>query len=348
MGHVGRLYQVAKALERRAKVDITFYVAEHSSAPDIVIGDQFRVIKIPVPKARKGHAFIEFGDSVEKRLQDGNFDAVINDGCPFRWMSTLRLPDCLHVFITNAFLTGHFTQDTVQSRWFEKPVFSKIQHIRNQKGLSPIKALTDLYNADLVLLSDPPELFPDLKKHLPRHFAFTGPIVWSASAGIPKSLRGKERFSLISMGSTGKRIIDDKFLSIIRQFTGSNRLIYAGHQADNLRRLKHIDQAFKFLPLNRIMDQVEAVVTQGGSGSSYQALSHGAPLLIFPTHINQEILGRVFERAGLGVCLGLEDNLNRFDEFDFDQLTQNADRFASKFLTQPGAGKAANIILRHF
>ena len=328
-------------------MDITFFVADHSPAPDIVIGDSFRVRKIQVPKAKRGHAFIDFGNVVENHLKDGKFDMVINDGCPFRWMSTLRLPDCPHTFITNAFLTGHFTPETVQSRWFDKPVFKHIQRIRNEKGLKPITSLFDLYKADLVLLSDPAELFPGLQKKLPGHFVFCGPIVWSAPKGIPKSLRNLDRFSLISMGSTGKRIINNDFLTAICRFTQSKSLIYAGHNSEDMQALVKIDKAFKFLPLNRIMDKVDAVITHGGSGSSYQALSHGSPVLAFPTHLNQEILGRVFEKAGLGVCLGLNDNLSRLEAFDFQKIQQNARNFASNYLEKPGAGKAANVILRH-
>lgn len=333
MGHVGRLYQIATRLKRTASLNITFFIADYSSAADIVIGDEFEVVKIPIPQTKPRHPFVAFGNQMEEQFKTRKFDMIVHDGCPLRWMSTMRLPDCPRVFVTNAFLTGHFIQDTVQSRWFTQNLRKIVNPIRQEKALAPLKSAFELYDADRVLLSDLPELFPGLSKNLPGHFSFCGPIFWSPKRAIPKHIRGLSGFSLISMGSTGKRPIDDVFLKSLRAFTKSEHLIYAGHKANELKILSELDHAFKFLPLNRMLENADAVVTQGGSGSTYQALSQGVPIIAFPTHLNQQTLGHVVENAGLGICVGLDQSLSKLSDFDLNRMIQKTREMQPKFRT---------------
>ena len=344
LGHLGRLYQVAKRLSQRSDVNITFYIPSLSKEPEIVLGDEFEFIRIPVAEETPHYFYSGFATRLEKCLAERKFDLIIHDGCPLRWTSVLRFPDCPRILITNVFLTKYAASDTVQSRWF-KTIGAKINTVRARKNMAPLKSSFELYDADQVLLSDPERLFPGLD--IPDHFSFCGPLFWSASKAIPKPLKAVDRFTLISMGSTGKRKIDDGFLAQIRALTGSQKLVYAGHNAPQMRRLKEIDLAFKFLPLNRIMDRVDAVVTQGGSGSSYQALSFGAPVIAFPTYLNQQILGHVLEKANLGLCIDLDRPIGNIDRARFDQIRHNAQKFSQSFRPHKNAGRAVRVIAQY-
>jgi len=342
LGHVSRLFQLAKRIKRQSGAAITFFVPHYSAAADFVIGDAFEIVKIPIPDDQRSLPFEIFADRMETHFKNRRFDLIVHDGCPLRWFSVLKFPDCPRVFLTNVFLTGHVSRETFQNRWFENEAGKKVLQKRRAKGLPPIQSVFDLYDADRVLLVDPPALFPKLK--LPSHFSYCGPIFWSTPKAIPDALRNERRFTLISMGSTGKRSIDDDFLKQVRNFTRSEQLIYAGLQARDIRSLKELDRAFKLLPLNRILDRADAVVTQGGSGSSYQALFHGAPVIAFPTHINQQILGRIIEQAGLGVSIGLNENISRLEGFDMKKLIKTADHFKKEHLQRSGPAQAAGVI----
>ena len=328
----------------KADVNIKFFVPAYSKAPDVVIGDKFEIVKIPIPDALKKHGYSAFGDAMELHFKNNKFDLIVNDGCPLRWMSTMRLPNCPRIMISNAFLTGHFTENTVQKDWFVRPTHQKVHQIRREKGLPPLMSPFEMYNADLVLLTDPRSLFPKLQARLPENFEICGPVFWSAQRPVPQELVGLEDFVLISMGSTGRRKLNEQFFAEIRAFTQCETIIYAGHQAEEVRKLPDLDFAFNFLPLNRVLKQASCVVTQGGAGSTYQALSVGAPVISFPTHRNQEILGKVVEKHGLGACIGLRESSEILETMDFPAMRKSSIEFGKQ--VSPGGARAVKSILK--
>ncbi|NNE57672.1 MAG: hypothetical protein HKN36_06150 [Hellea sp.] len=343
LGHVGRLYEIAKKLVRRADVEITFYIADYTTTAEMVIGNAFRIKKIPIPAETRHHPFEAFADGIEKCFQHDNVELIVHDGCPLRWLSTTRFPDCPRVFVTNAFLTGHHNRDTFQSRWFDKPVHMKINHLRAEKGLPAISSPFELYDADKVILADARFLIPRASQ-FPEHFHFCGPIHWGSRGEIPESIANLTDHCIISMGSTGKRNIERELLARLRSMTGCEKFIYAGRQASDVKNAGLIEYAFEWLPLDQLYSHAGFAVTQGGSGSTYQAIAKGVPSLTFPTHINQEIFGNILEKAGLSVCIGLNDNLEKIENFDIDSL-RDAARGASLKMSGNGAIRAAKHLI---
>ena len=60
------------------------------------------------------------------------------------------------------------------------------------------------------------------------------------------------------------------------------------------------------LPGRLMAEHAYVVVTQGGAGSSYQALSSGTSICCWPAHINHALLASRIEH--LSACLFLEPN----------------------------------------
>jgi UDP:flavonoid glycosyltransferase YjiC (YdhE family) len=68
-----------------------------------------------------------------------------------------------------------------------------------------------------------------------------------------------------------------------------------------------------FVPALKIMDKVDIVVSSGGNGTIYQALSKGVPIIGYPTFYDQEWNSERLEQLNLGKRLSLKG-------FNTDQL----------------------------
>jgi UDP-N-acetylglucosamine:LPS N-acetylglucosamine transferase len=62
------------------------------------------------------------------------------------------------------------------------------------------------------------------------------------------------------------------------------------------------DHRFDYLDLGPLLDRSALMVCQGGTGTAYAALEAGVPVVTIPSHRNHEILGRLIEQRGFGVC----------------------------------------------
>lgn len=64
-------------------------------------------------------------------------------------------------------------------------------------------------------------------------------------------------------------------------------------------------QVASYLPHEEVMPRVRAVVCHGGHGTTMMALAHGLPVAVVPltSHADHVLMGRLVERAGVGVAV---------------------------------------------
>ena len=130
------------------------------------------------------------------------------------------------------------------------------------------------------------------------------------SAMCTPDLRGTElddlqSLLLISLGSTSTKDLPIQFVEALADVLQTSNIVWVGglnRAAWNLGQQLHL--SYRWLPTQRILPISVFVITQGGTGSTYQALMFGVAVAVWPSHDNQKILGQVLEELGSGVLLG--------------------------------------------
>jgi MGT family glycosyltransferase len=255
----------------------------------------------------------ECGRSVESDIEVLNTvkpDVVVGDMHWSLWAST-RVKKIPYVSITNGAWTRWYAEriDPPQGHWSTKlmgkrlsrALFPRIKnvltwfyslgytHVRKRYGLPPANSLYDLIEGDMTLLADLPEFMPTLDR-TPANFRYVGPIVWDADLPEPawlSRLDPKRPTIYFTMGSTGDTSF---FREAIRVFgdTKYQVLITTG----GLAKLGAVpDNVFveDYAPGQALMRASGVVVSHGGNGTIYQALSCGVPVIGFPSIFDQEI-----------------------------------------------------------
>ncbi len=91
---------------------------------------------------------------------------------------------------------------------------------------------------------------------------------------------------------------------------------------------------------NDILNRVALTACHGGSGTVYQSLAKGVPVLCLPENPDQEFVARTVETQGAGVCL-LEEEAS----------STRIGKVCSEIMDQPGyairAGELAKKIRHH-
>jgi UDP:flavonoid glycosyltransferase YjiC (YdhE family) len=154
---------------------------------------------------------------------------------------------------------------------------------------------------DITLLADLPEFMP-VVRDTPPSFRYTGPLLWDATIGLPpwfsKLQKGRPTV-YFTMGSTG----DTKFFQeAVRVFgnTDFQILITTGGLAEIPNPPSNVFIA-KYAPGEALMAVSDVVVSHGGNGTIYQALSCGVPIIGFPTIFDQEVNMRRVAALGAGL-----------------------------------------------
>jgi MGT family glycosyltransferase len=257
-------------------------------------------------------------------LDDLKPDLVVGD---MHWSlgTAARIEGIPYVALTNAGWTrwfsvpfeppqGHFLTKLLGKRWSRAvfPTFKNLvtryyalgySKVRQRHGLPPIRSIYDLIEGGVTLLADLPEFMP-MMDDAPRSFRYVGPIVWDADLPEPrwlKKLDSKRPTLYFTMGSTG----DTKFFrEAIRLFgnTEYQILITTGGLAD-LGAVPSNVFVEEYAPGRALMRVSDAVISHGGNGTVYQALSCGVPVIGFPTIFDQEINMQRLTALGAGIRL---------------------------------------------
>ena len=249
-------------------------------------------------------------------------DAVVSD---MRWsMSTsARAFGVPYVAIANACWTdkfaevielpeGHIT-GRIFGKWLARaafPVLTQLMQlyggmgytaIRKRYGLPPLRSMWEAVEGDITLMPDLPEFMPVVRGTAPS-FRYIGPLLWDANMGLPSwfsKLQPGRPTIYFTMGSTG----DTKFFEEAVRVFGNTEfqvLITTGGLAEIPNPPPNVFIA-KYAPGDALMAVSDVVVSHGGNGTVYQALSCGVPIIGFPTMFDQEINMRQVVSLGIGM-----------------------------------------------
>ncbi|MCB0322093.1 MAG: hypothetical protein KDD69_00935 [Bdellovibrionales bacterium] len=250
--------------------------------PDLVVGDLRVSLGVSAPFSRLPYIAITNAYwspfSFEKRFPAPAFRrvreaAVLRDD---REETGLLLESVFQVVFRRLFRAQARGLDTVR-RWYGLPPFPDY--------------LTGFTYADRTLYADTPSLAPTVGR--PVTHRYIGPIAWSPDGTLPQwweSFVESKRLLFVTLGSSGDRSIIPLLAQAFAEM--DVRVVIAAGGALEVGSLPENVRVVPFLPGALAAAQAAVVVTNGGSPSSYQALSCGAPLVTLPTNMDQLLCSR--------------------------------------------------------
>jgi UDP:flavonoid glycosyltransferase YjiC (YdhE family) len=185
-----------------------------------------------------------------------------------------------------------------------------LDNLRRRHGLAPLGDLRELYTAgDYCAYLDLPELVP-LRRVPAGHF-YLGPLAWTPRAARPVRLDGldpRRPLAYVSMGSSGDEGLLPGVLGALAA-AGFNVVLSGIEHARAEAWRQSVPGLNGRLLAARRMDPGPALaraavtVCHGGSGTVYQSLARGVPVLSLPHNPDQGLVAQSVEAAGAGRTL---------------------------------------------
>jgi UDP:flavonoid glycosyltransferase YjiC (YdhE family) len=141
------------------------------------------------------------------------------------------------------------------------------------------------------------------------------------------------------MGSTGSANLPPQMIARLAEICGAREVVQAGGRSAGRDPTRPAP-----VPAASVLARSSLCLTQGGAGSSYQAISCGVPVAVWPAHRNHELLGRRIEASGLGILLDRSDWMPGLDRLAsrFDAIRARARQEATDL--EHGPTRAADLI----
>jgi len=178
----------------------------------------------------------------------------------------------------------------------------ELNRIRKHYGLETKNDFRQLYtDGDFNAYLDLPE-FSEIKK-LPENHFFLGPVLWNATG--PELPHKIENGIYISMGSTGnneliapilKAVLNTKAFVILSGISDAEKIELLRKYPDLINR----SWVQQLVDPDRILGQCNLTICHGGSGTVYQSLAHGTPVLCFPSNPDQYLVSYAVHNHNLG------------------------------------------------
>jgi len=181
---------------------------------------------------------------------------------------------------------------------------SPMNRLRRHYGLPSLGPdLRRIYtDADLALFSDLPEIY-GLRDGAGNGGVFLGPIDWSPDLPLPdwwaRIPTGKPLI-YVTLGSSGAGELLPPLLEGLQQVDAQLLVSTAGAA---LPRVPDGVLCADYLPGDAAAARAALVVCNGGSPTSYQALSKGVPVLGIPGNLDQYLNMHYLEQSSLGLSL---------------------------------------------
>jgi UDP:flavonoid glycosyltransferase YjiC (YdhE family) len=279
--------------------------------PDLVIGDYRLSLCVSAPLSGLPFASIFNAHWSPFYRQP----AVVPELPVTRWISP-RILNPLYAGLRPAFYALH-----------AKPV----NDVRRAFGLSRLSHdLRQIYTAgDLVLYPDVPE-FVRLTD-APEHHHFIGACAWSAHAPKPPwwndMLASAQPKVFVSLGSSGPIKVLPAVLEALSRLPVRVILTTSGRPVGTTPSNVHLAD---LLPYEETASRSAVVVSHGGTGGVYPALTAGTPMLAIPSNIDMHLSASLLEAAGAGITV-------RVEHASPDRLQDGLERL----LGEPGFKQAA-------
>jgi UDP:flavonoid glycosyltransferase YjiC (YdhE family) len=214
-----------------------------------------------------------------------------------------RFVECVFNAFESVFLKAH-----------SKAINQLISHF----GLSlPKLDMWEFYtHGDWTLYADLPGVVPT--ESLPSHHRFIGPIIWNPQVERPlwwDHLPKQGPLVYVTMGSSGDCSRLPQICEALLGMGATTLLATAGKSSlqTNVQEKRFVAN---YLAGEDMADLADLVICNGGSPTSYQALSKGVPVLGFPSNLDQYLNMSLLQKAGAGKLL-------RTDSLQTNQI-QNA------------------------
>ena len=201
-------------------------------------------------------------------------------------------------------------------RWFSPYVMrshsSALNRLRIENGLISLGPdLRSTYtDADLTLYADDPELFA--LYGAPNNHRFLGPVVWEPKMPKPPwwdSLPSDRAIVYVTLGSSGPKRLLGEVLQALADLPIFMIASSAGQNIDGLDQPNAL--VAPYLPGTAAAARSALVICNGGSLTSYQALSAGVPVLGIATNMDQFLNMEAITRLGAGYVLRSDRNIGR-------------------------------------
>lgn len=178
--------------------------------------------------------------------------------------------------------------------------------LRRRHGLAPIgNDLRKVYTwADHTLYADIPELIPCEK--LPVNHHYLGPVQWSTNTALPTWWDQFPRGKPIIFASPGSSGQDDLLPRVIEALSGLPvTLIAASAGRSDTSKLETPSNVFvsDYLPIKTAIRNSQLIICNGGSLSTYEALTAGVPVLGFTNNLDQQLNMQAVERINAGIAI---------------------------------------------
>jgi UDP:flavonoid glycosyltransferase YjiC (YdhE family) len=314
----GGVLYTADVLRAYVQDDLAIFEQIH---PDLVIGDYRLSLCVSAPLSRLPFASI-FNAHWSPFFRQ---PAVVPELPVTRWISP-RVLKPLYAGLRPAFYALH-----------AKPV----NEVRRAFGLSRLSHdLRRIYTAgDLVLYPDVPE-FVRLTG-APEHHHFIGACAWSVHTPKPpwwNDVMGSSQPKVfVSLGSSGPIKALPAVLEALSRLPVRVILSTSGRPVGPTPANVSLAD---LLPYAETASRSAVVVSHGGTGGVYPALSAGTPMLAIPSNIDMHLSASLLEAAGAGIQV-------RVERASPDRLQDGLERLLAEPRFKQAAVKWSGIIARY-
>lgn len=256
-------------------------------------------------------------------------DAIVGD---FRHTAAIsaRIAKIPFISVVNACVTDYFNPVELMIPRKEKPLKHRFASFsgriiqRAQKrslalhfrtaakkyGIKNLDSIDDFLKGDLTLIADLPQFCA--LKHLPENYKYIGPLIWeglkSNRSNFSRDLNNSKKLIYATTGNTGKEKLIQLVFDAFKNDRSYELVLTTGEylnptalpKASNIRMER-------FIPGSEILPHCHAAIHCGGSGTTYQVLSHGVPSLVLPFNNDQKINAWLVKRNKVGIAASPEN-----------------------------------------
>ena len=262
-----------------------------------------------------------------RHIADFKPDVVVGD-LRLSLSVSARVANVPYICVSNAYWSPHAaTRTEIPAHWstrllgpgFAGAVFRPIAPLILGMHALPMRRLRARYgmpsigldlrrvftDGDITVFADVPELVPDADGGEAQRYTYIGAIPWSPDTEMPQeilALADTQRLVYVSLGSSGNSALLTPIAQAVAD-AGCVPIVATGRASESERRLPGNGVAQPFLPGARMARIARAVICNGGSPSTQQALAEGTPVLGIPENLDQLLNMQFVVRSGSGLGL---------------------------------------------
>jgi UDP:flavonoid glycosyltransferase YjiC (YdhE family) len=198
---------------------------------------------------------------------------------------------------------------------------AQMNRLRKEFGIASLPLdLRKMYtDGDYVLYPDVPEFLP--AHAAPTNHRYVGTCNWAPVIVKPRwwerMLMDPKPKVFVTLGSSGPITVLPQLLEVLMQLPVSIVLATSGRFIPPENASIY---ACDLLPFTEMASHSALVVSHGGSGGVYAAMTAGTPLLAIPSNADQHLSTAVLEENGAGLGVRAEDASSKCLRSAFQQL----------------------------